>query len=97
MEYKIVVSSRARRHFVKAIDYYVDISPEIPAKFIHAVESAYKKLSQNPFFVIRYKNVRAIPLKGFPYLLFFYIDEITFEVKILSIFHTSKSPQRYPK
>lgn len=49
MEYKIVVSSRARRHFVKAIDYYVDISPEIPAKFINAVESAYKKLSQNPF------------------------------------------------
>ena len=65
MEYKIVVSSRARRHFVKAIDYYVDISPDIPAKFINAAESAYKKLSQNPFFVIRYKNVRAVPFKRF--------------------------------
>jgi len=97
MEYKIAVSSKAHRQFVKAIDYYVEISPAIPAKFIRAIESAYSKLSQNPFFVVRYKNVRAIPVKGFPYLLFFCIDEITKEVKILSVFHTAKNPRRYPK
>lgn len=96
MEYKIVVSSKACRQFIKALDYYAEISLAIPAKFIYALESTYSRLSQNPFFAVRYKNVRAIPVKGFPYLLFFYVDEITKEVKIVSLFHTAKNPSKYP-
>ena len=96
MAYKVIVSTRARRQFDKATDYYEDVSPLIPSKFIYAVADAYSKLSQNPYFVVRYKNVRAIPVKGFPYLLFFSIDKAIMEVKVLSCFHTSKNPRKYP-
>lgn len=96
MAFKVVVSAKAHRQFSNAIEYYLEISPSIPAKFILAIENTYSKLSSNPFYAIRYKTVRAIPVKGFPYLLFFVIDEQNNEVKVLSCFHTSKSPGKYP-
>jgi hypothetical protein len=40
--------------------------------------------------------MRAIPIKGFPYLLFFIVDDINQEVQIRACFHTSKNPGKYP-
>ncbi|MBO9619940.1 MAG: type II toxin-antitoxin system RelE/ParE family toxin, partial [Niabella sp.] len=45
---------------------------------------------------IRYKNVRAIKLKGFPYLLYYVVIEQKNVVKILACFHNRRNPATLP-
>lgn len=97
MAYKISVSIKAQKEFHKAIDYYNEVSEFVPVKFINAIQETYFKLSINPFYEIRKNSIRAIPVKGFAFLLLLNINETNKEIKVLSCFHTSKNPQRYPK
>ncbi len=54
-------------------------------------------LAKNPFFAVRYKNVRAIKVRRFPYALFFTIDESENRVRVLSCFHTKQDPKKRPE
>ena len=97
MVYKIIVSLSAEEEIDAVIDYYQGISPNISGKFVTRLQDAYQILGSNPYFRLRYKNFRALPIKGFPLMLFYTIKENKQEIIIYSCFHTSKSPQRYPK
>ena len=97
MAYKIVVSPRAQKEILKAIDYYVVRSQDAPKYFIVQLEKNYAVLENNPFFIIRYKNVRSLKLKKFPYSLYFTVDEKTEIIEILSCFHNKQNPKKRPK
>jgi toxin ParE1/3/4 len=97
MVFKVIVSPRAQKEFYKSIDFYALDSNWAPQNFILAVEKAYTILTQNPYHRIRYKNVRAIKLKRFPFLLYFVINEKQQTVKILSCFHTRRNPKKRPR
>ncbi len=97
MEFKVIVSPRAQKEFYKSIDFYALDSNWAPLNFIVAVEKAYSILIQNPYYRIRYKNVRAIKLKRFPFLLYFVINEKQQTVKILSCFHSKRNPMKRPR
>ena len=97
MAYKIIVSPRAQKEIVKAIDYYVERSLDAPKYFIIQLEKNYPVLENNPFFIIRYKNVRSLKLKKFPYSLYFTVDEKTEVIEILSCFHNKLNPNKRPK
>ena len=97
MAFKIIVSKKAQDEIENASDYYAEINTALAFKFYSALTETYKKLELNPNYQIRYKNYRAIPLKIFPFLLFFSCDEKSKTIKILSCFHTSKNSKKYPK
>ncbi len=96
MAYSIVVSLRAQREIENAIDYYADHSSDAPAHLIKVLQQAYITLEINPFFRIRYKNIRALKLKRFPYSLYFIINEDKNRVRILSCFHHKRNPSKRP-
>ena len=96
MAYKIIVSPRAFIEIDQAIDYYALNSAYAPVKFITALKIAYITLEINPFFRIRYKNVRALKLKRFPYSLYFIIIKEKRTVRVLSCFHNKRNPQKWP-
>lgn len=96
MVYKVDVSPRALKEIEDAIDFYATLSENTPIRFITELNGIYLILSLHPFFRIYYKNVRAIPMKIFPYSLYFYIDEKSKTVRVLSCFHTSRNPQNRP-
>jgi|SRR5690554_6977022 len=97
MLFKVSVLLQAQREIDEAIEYYAEISPSIPPKFIHDLEVAYNTLSETPYYQKRYLNLRGFPMKRFPFILFFTIDEKQQKVRIVSCFHTSKNPDKYPK
>lgn len=97
MAYKIVVSPRAQKEIIKAIDYYLERSEDAPSNFITQLEKCYAFLESNPFFVIRYKNVRSLKLKKFPYSLYFNVNKKTEVIEILSCFHNRLNPKKRPK
>lgn len=95
MAFKVRVLLQAQREIDEAIAYYSEISASIPAKFIEDIATAYDNLSTNPFYQKRYLNYRGLPLKRFPFILFFTLNEKQKLVKIVSCFHTSKNPVNY--
>jgi plasmid stabilization system protein ParE len=97
MAYKVIVSPRAQKEIENAIDYYALYSVDAPVNFIAVLKDAYGTLESNPFFGIRYKNIRALKLKKFPHTLYFIINEDENTVRILSCFHNKRNPNKRPR
>ncbi|MBS1735101.1 MAG: type II toxin-antitoxin system RelE/ParE family toxin [Bacteroidetes bacterium] len=97
MAYKIIVSPRAQKEIENAIDYYALYSVDAPANFIATLKEAYSTLKINPFFKVRYKNVRALKIKKFPYSLYFVFNEDENTVRVLSCFHNKRNPNKRPR
>ncbi|MFW0716245.1 type II toxin-antitoxin system RelE/ParE family toxin [Pedobacter sp. N23S346] len=97
MIYKIIVSPRAQKEIENAIDYYALYSIDAPVHFISALKDAYNSLLKNPFLRVRYKNIRALGIKKFPYALYFIINEDNNSIRILSCFHNKRNPNNRPK
>ena len=97
MEYTVLISPYALIEIEEITDFYESINSLVVLNFIESLEETYKTIRFNPHFQIKYKTYRSIPLKKFPFLLIFDLDENNKEIIILSCFHTSRSTKKYPK
>ena len=95
MAFKVIVSPLAQNDIENSLEYYLEVSTDAPVKFIEELENAYVTLESSPYFKIIYKNYRAFPLKRFPFILVYQINND--EILIKACFHTSKSTKKYPK
>jgi plasmid stabilization system protein ParE len=96
MAYNIIVSPRAQMEIEKAAEHYAQDSIDAPRLFITALSDTYKTLSLNPFFRKRYKNIRAVKVRRFPYMLYYVINESKNTVRVLSCFHGKRNPADRP-
>ncbi len=96
MAFKIIVSPRAQKEIENAIDYYALYSSLAPSNFVAVLKDAYSTLETNPFFSVRYKNVRALKLKRFPHSIYFVINENQNTIRVLSCFHNKRNPYKRP-
>jgi toxin ParE1/3/4 len=97
MAYKIIVSPRAQKEIENAIDYYALYSVNAPFNFVLSLKGAYDTLKEDPFRRIRYKSIRSLKLKKFPYSIYFVINETENLVRVLSCFHDKRNPERRPE
>jgi len=96
MAFKVLVNLRAQKEIDESINFYDLYSDVAPIYFVMAIKNAYSCLEQNPFYRIRYKNVRAIKLRRFPFNLYFTVNEEQGLVTVLSCFHNKRSPKKRP-
>lgn len=96
MAYNLTILPKAQEEIQKAFEYYEQISVSVLANFDNQLEEVYQNLEKNPLYQVRYKHLRAIPFKSFPYLLFFDVDQENNTIYIYSVFHTSQNPNKYP-
>lgn len=98
MSYTLIFDAEAYQDIKEAYNYYFDeAGPKIAELFNDDLQEAFKALQINPFYQIRTKNYRALPLKKFPFLLFFQVFEQKPKVKILALFNTNQDTEKYPK
>ena len=96
MSYNLVILDKAQEEINEAYEYYLEISFSVMNSFDKQLEKVYQSLETNPFFQFRYKKLRALPFKFFPYMVFFDIGEEEKTVYIYSVFNTNQDPQKYP-
>ena len=77
-----------------AIDYYNFKENGLGRKFYQTIAQSFDTLSQNPFYQIRYKNIRCYYIKPFPFLVHYIINEDEKTVQILGVIHTSTPPKK---
>lgn len=96
MAYKIVIEPRALAEIQQAIDYYNWRLPGLGKKFEKSLEAHIRLISRNPFFQVRYKDYRVLPVKHFPYKIIYFLSESRRIAYITAVFHTSQNPYKQP-
>lgn len=82
-KFAVSFQNEALVHLQKSIDYYNLQQYGLGKRFGMAVTDAAKMLERNPLFQLRYDNIRCLPVKKFPFMIHFSVNE---EVKIVQIF-----------
>ena len=97
MARKIKLTSRAKWDIDQAIIYYSEeAGDKVVNGFILEIERAMDTVLLNAHFQIVEKNYRALPLRKFPYTMFYEFLEAENTIKILSFFHNKQSPSKRP-
>lgn len=97
MPFKIFIEPLALEDLQSAIDSYEDKQDGLGKRFLEVFDSHIKGLALNPFFQIRYDNVRCLPMKVFPYMIHFITDENTNSVEVKAVLNTHKNPDKWFK
>jgi hypothetical protein len=97
MSFKIVIEPRAIFDIREAVDYYDFKQIGLGEYFFQALEDHIEVVRNNPFFQIRYKDYYGLPIKKFPFIIFYFIQEEEKIVYVVSVFNTSLNPKKYPK
>lgn len=97
MSYSIEIAPGAIQDIQEAIDYYEEQQIGLGEKFEYVLNKQIQRLEKNPFFRIRYDNVHCLPLKKFPFMVHFTLNEKGKLVTIRAVFHTSINPAKWKK
>jgi toxin ParE1/3/4 len=93
MPYTILVTPTATDDIAVAIEYYNLVATDLGYRFADLVAEYFDRIADLPTAsAIRYKNVRCKPMKRFPFLITFTIDEVAHAVNILRVFNTYQEP-----
>lgn len=77
-----------------AISYYNNQQANLGTRFYKQVKESLKVLKVNPFFQIRYDNVRCLPIKKFPFMVHFIVEESSKSVIVIGIINTHLDPEK---
>lgn len=93
MPYTIFITPTAMEDISAAIDHYNAIATDLGYRFSELVADYFNRIAGLPTAsAIRYKDVRCKPMKRFPFLIMFTIDEKANAINILRIFNTYQEP-----
>ena len=93
MPYTILVTPAAAEDIAAAVDHYNAIATDLGYRFVELVEDYFGRISELPTASeVRYRNVRCKPMKRFPFLIMFTIDNEAHAVNVLRIFNTYQEP-----
>jgi hypothetical protein len=74
MKYKILNRPDVKSDIINAVEYYKNINPELAKQFLYRIREAKEYILLVPFgFQIKYKEVRTLLLKQFPYHIHYII------------------------
>ena len=94
MKYDIVFQSRAIFEIQNSIDYYDELLVGLGQEFYSELFEYIDAIVVNPFYKIHSENIRALPLKKFPFMIFYWIDETEKKLYIEAVFHTSQNTKK---
>ncbi len=95
MPYTIFITPTAAEDIAAAIEYYNALSTDLGYRFADLLARYFDRIAALPTASpVRYKNVRCKPVKRFPYLITFTIDEHANSLNILRIFNTYQEPMQ---
>lgn len=93
MAFSIKIESEAKKDIQDGIIWYNKQQIGLGKVFHAEVKAHFKKLQLNPFFQVRYDNVRCLPLNTFPYMIHFTINKELKLVVVYAVFNTLRNPE----
>ena len=96
MSYIFINRPNVKNDINNVIDYYKRINPSLAKQFLIRIKEAKDYINNTPLgFQIKYKEVRTLLLKKFPYHIHYIIDENKRQIIILAVIHAYRNPADY--
>lgn len=93
--YTLKIRPSAIKDIQDGIDWYNSKSPSLGKRFHNAIKTHFEIILDKPIFQVRYDTIRCLPLKQFPYMIRFGVDNQKKEVIILGVINTFKNPKKW--
>ena len=93
MEFKL--EPKAKEDIQKEINYYNLQEKGLGKKFHIELKQYFIAIKRNPFYQIRYQNIRCLPLRIFPVMIHFTVDEDLKKITIRAVINTFRDPKEY--
>lgn len=97
MSFTAILAPEAIQDTQEIIDYYDEEQPGLGEIFENTLHDHLSTLQKSPYFQQRYEDVRCLPLKKFPYMIHYTVDEEQKLIIVRAILHTSLDPQNWKK
>ena len=95
MKFAVSFEIEAEIEYLAAVEWYENESEGLGSDLIDAVEESLNVLRRNAYFEMRYRDLRLLNIKGFPYQLIYRLNED--EITIVSFFHGHRDPEIWKK
>jgi len=93
-EIKVKIEPEALQDIREITKWYTKVQPKLGKRFQNTIIKQIDSLHKNPHgYAIRYKEIRCLPVKKFPYMVHFYINEGNDTVEVLAIISTDRNPK----
>jgi plasmid stabilization system protein ParE len=93
-KYRIRIDSEALYDIRDITLWYDTQKSGLGNRFQNTVLRQIEDLAENPqIFAIRYKEIRCMLVRKFPYMVHFYLNDKTFSVEILAVIGTNRNPK----
>ncbi|WP_312768829.1 type II toxin-antitoxin system RelE/ParE family toxin [Epilithonimonas sp.] len=90
----IELSFQALQDIEEILEYYSRINQKLPTKFLERIEEAKSRIVNSELgFEIKYKTVRTVLLKQFPYHLHYVLKDDN--IIIIAVLHSRINPKTY--
>lgn len=92
-KYIVTADPRVKDDLKEARDFFNSRKKGLGLQFLKDYRTTLSQLVINPFYEIRYNNVRCLPLETFQFMIHFTVDEIKNTVLVLAVISTFKDPK----
>lgn len=93
MRFRIVHDAEATAEFREAVAWYEGQAEGLGIRFTLEVDRVMTALTAQPFrFSKAGKLGRKARVLGWPYTIYFTINEATFEIKVIAVWHGARNP-----
>ena len=94
MRYKIKIESGALSDIREITAWYNNQQAGLGKRFRDTIIKQINSLNVNPqLYAIRYKKIRCMLIKKFPYMVHFYINDEINTVEVLAVISTHRNPK----
>lgn len=95
IRYEVAVLESALVDIQAAIDFYDDQQLGLGVRFEQEMNQYLVSLESMLFYQMRYGSIRCLPLKRFPFMIHFNVDEDSQTVCVFAVLHTSLNPDNW--
>ncbi|MGH2644305.1 MAG: type II toxin-antitoxin system RelE/ParE family toxin [Chitinophagaceae bacterium] len=93
--YFIIISRHTQEEILNSWEWYEEQRKGLGDLFIENIMNRIQDIQDHPeLYIIRYKGYREAMVNHFPFLIIFKINKREKIVRVLSVFHISRSPKK---
>ena len=93
-KYKVKIEPEALTDIQEITDWYNDAKEGLGKRFQKAAIKHINALNKDPHvYQVRYKEIRCVLIKKFPYMAHFYINDNNNTVEVLAVISTHRNPK----
>lgn len=92
MGFNLIVKPDAEDDLISSLDWYFNINQKLAQDFFEKINESFEKIKKNPqHYQKRYKEIRIVFVRKFPYGIYYITEGNT--IYILAILHTKQNPK----